>query len=402
MFQPFNMIFLGRLAVALNQLIFIILCNSLLSVDDANQIFIYIALASIVTTISAFGANGALVQLLRDNVEEKYSLTIYLVVMRLIICLISSYALSLVFYDAGSFLHIGFLAFCNSFLFVDFIAESEGDDEIDRLSLIKLNIFVCGILLKILCINYIDYLKYMIFMEWPLIFLLYMKRKLGDLVFVNIQSKKLMNKFFGFLMSTSWIWVSGVMNLSWTRSFFILLSKHVDTATGNIFFTSLKIFEGLLILPNSVAMRYFHKLLSAKEMNDSRVYIEIKKQFFKASYFVAIAVSALSLIGYLVFSVYQGETASNTYSLFLVVLFVGFIMSVRVTLSREIILTKKFNLSFISYSSGIVASLFYYHYILVDTLIDSFVFLSIFYTFSFITPFMCSSRLRKSYFKYAM
>ncbi|WP_368345819.1 hypothetical protein [Pelagovum sp. HNIBRBA483] len=397
-----NPVFMGKALAAGTQIIVVLFSARVLAPDEANLLFSLLALSAILTAVASFGANGALVPFLFRRPDRAFAIIGLLLGGKMLVSFLGAMMIGWLGYaqDLPPLL-IAWTAFSGSLLFLDFIAESRGSADVDRLSRIKFMIFGAGILLKIVFFYFsFTGLLLTLYAEWIVIWLFYflpVLRKtpgqripeLGDIVLVG-----------SFLASSSWVWLSTVVSFGWTRVYFVLLTAGIGAGPANAYFVVVRLVEGFTLVPNTLAMRFFPDMVALGNAGDEAGLMALRFQFLRLVMQAALAAAlAVPLIYVLVYG-WSGENPdhpvlSAVQSLLVAV--AAFLLILRVALSREIILTGFLPLSIISYLAGAITSFSVYHMFGADSYDDALLGYAAFAIASFGSPFLAAPERLRSF-----
>lgn len=392
-----NPVFMGKALAAGTQILVVLFAARVLAPDDVNLLFSLLAFSAILTAVASFGANGALVPFLYCHPDRILAILGILLGGKMLVSLLGAVMIVWLGYAQDlSPLLISWTAFSSALLFVDFIAESRGNADVERISRIKFVIFGVGILLKI-AFFYLSFtaLLLTLYAEWLVIWLIYFLpvwRTMPGQRLPGLGDIALVGKF---LASSSWVWLSAVVSFGWTRAYFLILTADIGIGPANAYFIVVRLVEGFMLVPNTLAMRFFPDMVARQHDEDEVGLMELRRQFLRramqAALVIAVAVPLILAVLYgwgserpdhLVLSPLQA----------LLVAFAAFLLILRVALSREIILSGFLPLSIISYLAGAITGFSVYQLSGSDGYDDALLGYAAFALASFVGPFLASPK----------
>jgi len=343
-------IYLSRIIILGSQLLCIFLVEVFQSPEKANTFYQLLAWGSIISAISAFGASGVLAKLVAERGSYIIlPLLTYSFVFKAIMILASIYILvHFGFVASIDFWVVFIISFCLSMNFIDFIYEGKGEQAIIKFSVLKIFVFLAFLLIKVFLVIYsFQWFERIIHIEW---FVLCLIALIGSILEKNVLKSMRsfrVKEYASFLTNTSWVWISTIIRLSWSRGLFIFLSKTLDASTSNTYFIIIRALEAASFIPKSLSSVYFSKLLYCDNSKDRMM---IKEKYLKQLGLVSIVLSVLTVIFAVIY------VSLHNQSLSLVTLFLLLVSSLlfyfRFSVSREIIYQDCLHYSFISYLVG--------------------------------------------------
>lgn len=393
-------VFMGKALAAGTQVLVVILAARWLALEEANLLYTLMALSAIVAAVGSFGANGALVPFLYRHPDRTFPVLSVLLGGKILTSALGTLTILALGHNQGlPGSLIAWTAFCSSLLFVDFVAESRGNVDVERISRIKFVVFGLGLLLKVIFFHTsFTMLLITLYAEWPVIWLIYFLRGRRPSLDECTPLRSDIILVARFLVSTSWVWLSAVISFGWTRAYFILVTSDIGIGPANAFFVVVRLIEGLMLIPNTLAMRFFPQMVAHQQQGEASALHALRIRFLRRTLEAALA-TALA-VPLLLTAVYGWGVDSSNFLVLSPVYAVmigaaAFMMNFRVALSREIILTGFLPLSIISYLAGAVASFGVYRLAGADEFGDALVGYLIFAIVSFVSPLLFSpERLR--------
>lgn len=396
--QIFDPVMFGKVAVTGSQFLVVVLSPLFMGDDAINQLFSLLAWAAILSALISFGSNAALARHLHVYRNSSKSEFVTVIVIG------KFFALSIVSY-IGSYLNLFgevkfgllfFTSFTASLSFIDFVAESYGKDYLKKFSLIKAFIFSIFSFVKLIVL-YVssELIYYLLYLEWVFVWL---ALSIGTII---SHSKTFTLKRFNaldvmevisFVKGSSWVWFSSILQLGWTRGFFIILTRDIGAASANQYYIFLRVIEAFSFIPNAISMKYFSEVLYAHKSQVHHIRVRYVKNLKKIGYCIAI-LCPLSM--YLINISILKDAIQNHY--YLMISLAGFIYVLRIGLSREIVLRKVLYLSLVSYLTAMISGFVFYKILGGDSLFDALASYLAFLVICFISPFLTAPQIFYDY-----
>lgn len=351
-----NPVSLSRLLGVFCQVSIVIAAPLILKPDQTNEIYSVIAWSAIISVIGSFGANGALVtRSLRMTPRELEETVGLLLFTKLVTCFLAGAILILFGVKLGFFL-LSWTSFTLALNFIDFVAEARGSVAVQKLAIHKIPILVLASIAKLVTIAIVPRLTpWLIYIEWPFIWLISVslaRRNADQPWFAAAWSIHAWKQFYSLFAKSFWVWISGIVQLGWTRGLFLFLSSMTAPGIANSFFLFTRIVEGFAFVPNAISTQFFPDLVRAGNSSER---IKVRIQFMTAmqTSAVGIAIAGPAIIFAMTFfskSIHISPVALAMMAI------AGFFFVLRVAVSREIVLQDVLFLSLSSYLIGILAN----------------------------------------------
>ena len=369
----FNPVLFGKALASASQIITIIIVGQTLDANLANAIFSLLAISTIISAIASFGANGALVPFLYKNAELEAPIVAILLLMKIIVILTCTAIFTLMQKSSDIIpLLLFWTSLTCSLQFIDYIAESRGPQEVFEISRLKVIVFSIGLPLKITLIyTSIHVFLISLYIEWLAVWAIYIPRKLK---FINLYKEpfiKALGMLRIFLIESSWVWASTILNLGWTRIYFFIVNAYMGPTAANAYFTILRVIDGLMILPNSIAMMHFPKILKEHVALNQAALQNAKKFFYRDVILTSIGTAIIITIACVTLAAMHNVAIYEILTISSLVFIAAVFTFCRVLISREIILINALPLSLLSYLSAIGACFGALLIIGMDTIFDA-------------------------------
>ncbi|MCW8328251.1 hypothetical protein MD588_05460 [Photobacterium sp. SDRW27] len=394
-----NSVVFSKIVTAASQFLIVMLVQFYLPKEETNYIYQLLSWSAIIVAMISFGANAALSKFLRDhNGDRSLRFAVFLLIKKVvlinIICFIG-YRLNI--FTELDFEQLMFISLCASLNFVDYISESDGYKTVRFISILKISVYIPAFVIKWYLLS-IDshYFYYSLYIEWLVVFLVMLFNPQSSLHWkgkwlCNYEDVKVL---WSFLTTSSWVWLSGIIQLSWTRGSFIILSSQIGLASANTYFIFIRVIEAFSFVPNAISMRYFSKVLACEKSKVER----LKKQYINDMVKISSLISfAVLILTWAYVGIYL--KLSTDYTLYLISMLSSFFFMLRISLSREIVLNGKLHWSLISYLSAFLFAYLAYVLISPEGIIGALVCYLIYVLTSFFSPVICGWNTFKEYRK---
>lgn len=381
-----NPVTLSRLLGVCSQVSIVFVAPFVLEAADTNDLYRAIAWASLIAVFSSFGANAALVKFAFGSTEsQNKALFGTLLLSKLTFSCIASAALFAYGVDLGFWI-LFVAAFTLTLNFVDYVAETFGTEEVKLLALYKIPVLAAAIIFKFFILyKFSELVVFVIYIEWPLIWVVFAlahKRKNGTIPLSMTLQHESWKQFWKLFVMSGWIWISGIVQLGWTRGLFIFLSSVAANHTANTFFLFVRIIEGFSFIPNAISTQFFPALVRSNSAEDR---MKIRKQFMFNMKLVSVSIAVVApvIMGTMVFFSDLGDVTLVSLILMSIT---AFFATQRIALSREIVLQQVLFLSLISYCVGAAANVLVIYLFGVKSINVIMLGYTVFIIFNFCTP----------------
>lgn len=391
----FNSTTLSRLTHNLSLILFIFLLGFFLDETISTNIFKFLAVIKIGSSLLSFGFGTSILKPLNAiKKKEKNTLLLHVVYAKLfLVFLLSLYVNQFYPIDEVSF-GAFFLVFLGSVWgFVDLYVEILPKKAYKNYFFFKAILSVIALLFK-LCLLYDSshLLYYFLTIEglFPLVFLVYTILNKWE-INLGLQYRSFV-KVYELVVYTTSIWISSFIQIGGSRLVFLVIESVVSSRLSTIYYLVLRSTEGLLFIPNNICASLFNKTI--KLVHNSEKQLNFRKKTLKTCIFASLVIAPVFFATILVFANQKKLTIIDQSFIFVLSVGVVFLSFFRVWLSREIVINNNLKSSPISYLTSFFCTIPFI-YILSNYGIAVLFSLLIYYIVASTTPLMVSPNKMK-------